>query len=214
MNPLKHKTLIVTIRPFVIAVMFLTLWGCASHSCYNLRKLDGSAGIKAYRDGISIAIRPFLLPNELKNYFGSDLIKKRILPVQFHIENGSSSDIGLDKKNFVFVEPDGHVVNSLGMEDAYKGAKDGYLPTAVWTVAFLDLGLFASAGNITDSNMKLDSDFQSKMLKNGVILKHRAADGIVFFRIKNSTRSLEKWQFFSKFLSLSKKEVIEISASL
>ena len=175
-------------------IFFISLlFGCAGHSTFALKQLTNSEHIQINKNGVSIFVRPFIKTDELQNYFAEDLVQKGILPIQLHILNESESDIGITTDSFLLLPPDGNVINTATSDDAYRNAKSGYGATPIFTIAFLTVGFLGSIGNVTDANIKLSSDLQSKLLKSGIVQKHRFSDGVVFFPIKKNIQTLDGW---------------------
>jgi hypothetical protein len=208
MKYLKDKGLIIIFFSVVI------LYGCASHSSYKLTNLDETTNITADYAGIKFYVKPFTDEDALVKYFGNDLVDIGIVPIQIRIKNESESEVAIDCSNIKLIPPDeATIINSISAEEVYSMAKNGYWSTAIWTIAFLDLGFFASAANITEANMRLDSDLQARLFKNGVIQRGRATEGVVFFRIEPDTRSLANWKLSTRVFP-KKKDGLDLSISL
>lgn len=201
-------------RILLCVLGILLLFGCSSHSTFALKPLDGDNKAKAMQNGVTLSARPFLTTKELKNYFGEDLVKKGLLPLQVHILNESDSDIGVVVESMGLLPPDARSIMAADSSAAYKKAKSGFGATPIHVLAFGMVGLFGSTANVTAANMKLASDLESKLLKDGIVQRHKYVDGVVFFPIQGAPRSLNGWHLYLKIYHRKKMESFEINVPL
>jgi len=183
---------------FIICLMLLVSSGCASHNA--ARQPDLSYDLKAQenkieKDGIALMVKVFHLKSELETYFDADLLKYSMLPVQINLQNKSyGRNVVFNTDGINLIDPTGTRNPILSAEQVIDKTKRSYWRTAGWTVAFGIFGIIPSAINVSNTNKKIQADYESRMIKGGNLIGGGAAAGLTFFTVPEGLSSLSGWK--------------------
>jgi hypothetical protein len=81
-------------------LFILPLFSCSTKKPTSIdSQLAMQKGSEQIKEGLRIYIRPLREPNEIKKYFGANLLEKDVLPIFILVENKSES-------KYFLVEPE------------------------------------------------------------------------------------------------------------
>jgi hypothetical protein len=182
---------------YFLIIAFL-LSSCASHNATyqsNLAYDIDAQKNKVTENGIELMAKPVLLKSEYKSYFGENLIKYGVLPVQVYISNHSEEDFLLSTDGIILIDPSQKHYPVVPVNDVVKKVKKSYWRTAGWGVAFGLIGAVPSMINVNHTNKKIQEDYASKVLKSGNVPDGAVTEGTVFFEVPKDIISLDGWEF-------------------
>lgn len=202
----------------IICLLMFFTFGCATHKAAHQPNL--SFDLKAQenqinQDGISYMVKCFYLKSDLDTYFDDDILKYGILPVQINLQN----------KHYprpVILNTDGiNLINSTGVrfpmlscEQVMEKIKKSYWRTAGWGVAFGLLGVIPSAINVSNTNKKIRSDYESRMIKSGNLVCGGMTEGLCFFSVPEDLDNLSGWQVSTVLKDIQEEKSIIVRYGL
>ena len=131
----------------------------------------------------------------MEKYFGDDMLKYGILPIQVSITNGGhEGSMVFQPDGLNLAGPDNQHSTMLSLDQVYDKTKKSQWRTAGWAVGFGILGLIPSVINVNNTNNKMRADYETKMLSGGNIAKGEVKEGVAFFSVPPDIKSLEGWQ--------------------
>jgi hypothetical protein len=197
-NTIREKQLMDILRNLTIAALLLLLVGCASHKVVETPSLgfDLTAQDKQIvENGVSLMARPIHRQAELETYFGTDILKYGILPVQLNIQNKDHQGaLSFTTESLSLINPDGARAPLLSVDQVMEKAKKSYWRTAGWTVAFGIFGAIPSAINVTNTNKEMRADYESRIMKDGILQQGSVTEGTAFFSVPPKLDSLNGWK--------------------
>ncbi|RLG44343.1 MAG: hypothetical protein DRN92_08160 [Thermoproteota archaeon] len=181
---------------FLVLVIFLT--GCASHKAarppdltYDLKAQEN----KAEKEGIVLMAKYFHLKSELETYFDEDLLKYGVMPIQINLQNKSHPNpVVLNTAGINLIDPTGTRSPLMSSQQVIDKAKKSYWRSAGWGVAFGIFGLIPSLVNVSNTNKKIQADYESRMLKSGNLVCGGMTEGLAFFTIPEDLSDLSGWK--------------------
>lgn len=106
-----HKTKLLCLIHILVPLFILSLFSCSTKKPAGIdSQLTIQKGSEQVKQGLRIYIRPLREPDEIKKYFGANLLEKDILPIFILVENKSES-------KYFLVEPE----NQLQEHSKSKG---------------------------------------------------------------------------------------------
>jgi hypothetical protein len=204
-------------RIIYLFTISLFLISCSSHNPVQQSNLSYDLEAqknKVTKNGIDLITKPIHIESELKTYFEQDLLKYRILPVQVSISNNSTEDLYLSTEGISLIDPSHESYPVLPVNDVVAKAKKSYWRTAGWGAAFGLLGAVPSMINVSNTNKKIQADYESKVLKSGNMLIGAVTQGTVFFELPKNVTSLDGWEFKVAFKTPNNNELSTIGCCL
>jgi hypothetical protein len=175
----------------------ISLSGCASHKVVHqpslLYDLNAQEN-KIENEGVICMVKPIHLKSELESYFDDDLLKHGVLPVQISLCNksyGGSLSFSVDSINLV--DPSNARSPLLSCDQVLDKIKKSYWRTAGWTVAFGVFGLVPSAINVSNTNRKIQADYESRLIKGGNLIEGGITEGLAYFSVPEDLSNLSGW---------------------
>jgi len=182
----------------IVCLMLVVSSGCASHKA--ARQPDLSYDLKAQenkvaKDGIILMVKVFHLKSELETYFDDDLLKYGLLPVQINLQNKSHGrNVVFNTDGINLIDPTGTRNPIMSSEQVIDKAKRSFWRTAGWGVAFGCIGAIPSAINVSNTNKKIQADYESRMTKGGNLIAGGMTEGLAFFTVPEDLSSLSGWK--------------------
>jgi len=174
------------------------LAGCASHNTVQAPDLNYNLKAQEQRieqDGVLYMAKAIHKKEEVEQYFGKDLLKNGVLPVQVFMQNKSHNGTFLyDSSRTQLKTSDGQALQVLPLNDVYEEAKTSMGQAVLWGAGFGLIGAAASAYNISETNDKIKADLDNKMLKNGALSQGASTQGFLFFNVPKDLASLNGWK--------------------
>ncbi len=177
-----------------LLIATLLVAGCASHNVVKPASLITSPSAyekKVSKDGVDFFCTTYVGVDEVKQYFGEDLIWHKILPMQVVLSNKSDETLVIDRQSIMMIDPDGKECQPLSIDEVIRKAKKSYLRSGGWGVAFGAVGLGISAYNVHKTNKKVQADYESRILEDGNLVPGAVSEGFLFFPIDASLETLE-----------------------
>lgn len=163
---------------FLLSLVFVSLYGCASYKPTPLPNLQPEfAPYSENIENVTLASKA-LSEGECKKYFDRDIIDKGYQPVQMTIIN--------DTDNSILFHPDGV---SLPVCPPEEVAKKCYTSTAGRATAYgvgalflwpLAIPAIVDGVKSHEANTELDKDFGEKNIEQMVINPHTTHNGVIF----------------------------------
>ena len=137
----------------------------------------------------------FHLKSEMVTYFDDDLLQYGLLPVQINLKNNSyPRTLVLNADRINLIDPTGVKIPIMSYDQVIDKAKKSYWRTAGWAVAFGLLGAIPSLVNVSNTNEKIQADYESRMLKCGNLNCGSETEGLTFFSVPEDLNSLNGWK--------------------
>lgn len=159
---------------------------------------------KSVQEGLTIAIQPMTNEEEIKRYFGIDLLEKNVLPIFIVMENQSSkSSFVLTKKDIgLSNEEDQGSSPSNGSTSSPVSRSDEEVAAAMAIVTVF--GPLFSAG-MESFNAEVERNFAMKEFQQATLSPGNKESGFVYFRIPESTHDTNRWRVQIKAFDLTKR---------
>lgn len=183
-------------------VLLFFVISCSSHKAVRQSNLAFDLEAqqnKTTKDGIELMIKPIHLKSELSTYFDEDLLKYGVLPVQVAICNKGDKPVYFSTEGINLIDPSGKRCPLLPVDAVVDKAKKSLWRTAGWTVAFGIFGLIPSAINVSNTNKKIQADYDSRIIKSGNMGSGAVTEGLTFFDVPSNMSSLDGWKFMVAF---------------
>jgi len=201
----------------IIVILIFFIAGCAAHNAViqpNLMFDLQAEQNGIVQDGIKLLVKPIYLKSDLIAYFDQDLLKYGILPVQISIINKSNNTIYFSTDGINLIDTNNHRCPLLSVASVVDKCKKSYWRTAGWTVAFGVFGLIPSAINVSNTNEKIQSDFDSRVLKSGNMVPGAITEGLVFFDVPRDISTFDNWRLVLTFKDMLNDNLISIKTGL
>lgn len=204
------------------SIIFLTLiltYGCATHNV--ARQPDLSYDLKAQEskvdnDGITLMVKAFHLKSELSTYFDDDLLKYGVLPVQINLQNKSyPNPIVMSTDGINLIDATGTRNPGMSCEQVYEKMKKSQWRSVGWGAAFGIFGIIPSLVNVSNTNEKILTDLESRMMKGGNIICGGMTEGLTFFSVPEDLSNLSGWKIslILKDIKATKDIILEYGLS-
>lgn len=171
---------------------------CASYDATKAPALSYDAQVQSAKvesNHIAVLVKPIQSKLEMEKYFGGDLLKYGILPIEVSITNlGHDGSMVFEPNGLNLTGPSNEHSTMLSLDQVYDRTKKSQWRTAGWAVGFGIFGLIPSAINVNNVNNKMRADYQEKMLSGGNIAKGEAKEGVAFFSVPQDLKSLDAWK--------------------
>lgn len=183
---------------FGFCFVFVSFFGCATHKA--ARQPDLSYDLKAQenkvdKDGITLMTKCFHLKSELETYFDEDLLKYGVLPIQINLQNKSyPKTVVFNTDGINLIDPTGTRNPIMSSEQVIEKAKKSYWRTAGWGVAAGIFGIIPSMINVSNTNKKIQADYESRMIKGGNLVCGGVTEGLAFFSVPEDVSNLSGWK--------------------
>jgi hypothetical protein len=183
---------------FILCFSLVVLTSCATHKAarqpnlsYDLRAQENKVDNK----GVILMAKCFHLKSEMVTYFDDDLLQYGLLPVQINLKNNSyPRTLVLNADRINLIDPTGVRISIMSYDQVIDKAKKSYWRTAGWAVAFGLLGAIPSLINVSNTNEKIQADYESRMLKCGNLNCGSETEGLTFFSVPEDLNSLNGWK--------------------
>ncbi len=183
---------------FILCFSLVLLTSCATHKAarqpnlsYDLRAQEN----KIDNEGVTLMAKCFHLKSEMVTYFDDDLLQYGLLPVQINLKNNSyPRTLVLNADRINLIDPTGVKIPIMSYDQVIDKAKKSYWRTAGWAVAFGLLGAIPSLVNVSNTNEKIQADYESRMLKCGNLNCGSETEGLTFFSVPEDLNSLNGWK--------------------
>ena len=200
---------------FIVCLMLVVSSGCATHKAARQPQLSYDLTTqqnKVDKDGISLMIKCFHLKSDLETYFDDDLLKYGILPVQVNLQNKSyPTTVVLSTDGINLLDPTGSRSALMSTNQVIDKAKKSYWRAAGWGVAAGVFGIIPSMINVSNTNKKIQADYESRAIKGGNLIPGGMTEGLTFFLVPEDLSSLNGWKVsvVLKDIESSKDVIIE-----
>ena len=209
---MKAKVLIILSLTLVLAT------GCASYKAarqpdlsYDLKSQEN----KVDKDGIIMMVKCFYQKSDLTAYFDEDLLEYGVLPVQIQLQNKSHPNpVVLNTAGINLIDPTGTRDPILSSAQVIDKAKKSYWRSAGWGVAFGVFGLIPSLINVSNTNKKIQADYESRGIKCGNLVCGGSTQGLVFFSVPEDLGNLSGWHLSVDLKDIKSTEDIVIDYGL
>jgi hypothetical protein len=204
---------------FIFCLVLVLSSGCATYKAARQPNLSYDLTTqqnKVDKDGISLMIKCFHLKSDLTTYFDDDLLKYGILPVQVNLQNKSyPNTVVLSTDGINLIDPTGNRNPLMPIEQVIDKTKKSYWRTAGWGVATGIFGIIPSMINVSNTNKKIQADYESRMIKGGNLISSGMTEGLTFFSVPEDLSSLNGWKVsvVLKDIETSKDIIIEYGLS-
>jgi len=183
---------------FILCFSLALLTSCATHKAarqpnlsYDLRAQEN----KVDNEGVTLMAKCFYLKSEMVTYFDDDLLQYGLLPVQINLKNNSyPRTLVLNADRINLIDPTGVRIPIMSYDQVIDKAKKSYWRTAGWAVAFGLFGAIPSLINVSNTNEKIQADYESRMLKCGNLNCGSETEGLTFFSVPEDLNSLNGWK--------------------
>ena len=183
---------------FILCFSLVLLTSCATHKAarqpnlsYDLRAQEN----KVDNEGVILMAKCFHLKSEMVTYFDDDLLQYGLLPVQINLKNNSyPRTLVLNADRINLIDPTGVRIPIMSYDQVIDKAKKSYWRTAGWAVAFGLFGAIPSLINVSNTNEKIQADYESRMLKCGNLNCGSETEGLTFFSVPEDLNSLNGWK--------------------
>lgn len=82
----------------------------------------------------------------------------------------------------------------MSTEQVVEKAKKSFFRTAGWGIAFGCIGAIPSAINVSNTNEKIQADYESRMLKGGNLVAGGVTEGLICFNVPEDINNLSGWK--------------------
>jgi hypothetical protein len=179
---------------FILCFSLVLLSSCASHKAarqpdlsYNLEAQES----KVDNEGVALMAKCFHLKSEMMTYFDDDILQYGVLPVQINLKNNSyPRTLVLKTDGINLIDPTGVRIPIMSCDQVIDKAKKSYWRTAGWAVAFGLFGAIPSLINVSNTNEKLQADYESRMFKSGNLISGSETEGLTFFSVPEDLNSV------------------------
>ena len=183
---------------FILCFSLVLLSSCATHKAvrqpdlsYNLEAQES----KVDNEGVALMAKCFHLKSEMMTYFDDDILQYGVLPVQINLKNNSyPRTLVLKTDGINLIDPTGVRIPIMSCDQVIDKAKKSYWRTAGWAVAFGLFGAIPSLINVSNTNEKLQADYESRMFKSGNLISGSETEGLTFFSVPEDLNSLSGWK--------------------
>ena len=183
---------------FILCLVVVLSFGCATYKAARQPQLSYDLTTqqnKVNEDGIALMIKCFHLKSDLTTYFDDDLLKYGILPVQVNLQNKSyPNTVVLNTDGINLIDPTGSRIPLMSIEQVIDKTKKSYWRTAGWGVAAGVFGIIPSIINVSNTNKKIQADYESRMIKGGNLIGGSMTEGLTFFSVPEDLSSLNGWK--------------------
>jgi hypothetical protein len=159
--------------------------GCASGPPPMLALPIDAYPFRQTRESIRVGVEPLFTKEQASAAFpsgGDTFSEQNLLPVRVMIENGSSQEVGLERKSFGMIYPDGQRDVALDPQDAFSMVK----PTVgYWAL----LPIVGQAGSAL-REVGWEKQFLSRVLPEGPLPAGKPVSGFVFFYFPQGEQNL------------------------
>ncbi len=147
------------------------------------------------QDGIRVGIHPLHRRKEVKDRFGTDLMKKGYMPVRLEVVNEDHEGvIRLDPDAVFLVDPEGRRVQGASADYLFSKVKRSYGESVAMGVLFGGLGALASAASVASENEDLEAAIVGGALREKLIEPGDACKGFVYFPVPEDLYLLDGWR--------------------
>ncbi len=182
----------------IIIVMLLVLsTACSTHKAVRQPNLTYDLNAqqnKMNQNGLELMIKPIHLKSELTTFFDDDLLEYGILPVQVALCNKTEETIHFSTEGINLIDPSGNRCPLMPVQSVVDKTKKSYWRSAGWGVAFGVFGLIPSAINVSNTNKKIQADYDSRILKSGNMVSGAVTEGMAFFEVPENFNTLDGWK--------------------
>lgn len=177
-----------------LCLVLLLSAGCAQHDAvrhpslaYDLTAQQN----KLVQGNLEFMARPIHSRTELETYFGTDLLRHGVLPVQMVVANKSGETVNFTTEGLALYDPSGGRHPFLPADKVVDKSKRSHWRTAGWGVAFGILGAVPSAMNVERVNRQIRADFEARSIKGGNLVDGGITEGTAFFQVPEGLSSLD-----------------------
>ena len=201
------KSRILEMRNFVCIITILILIGCATTKPPPQYK--GTHFLMHQEsNGVEVYIEPFVDKNEVKKYFGTNLIAKGIFPVYVKIVNETKDlSIFVDDTTFSLV-----VENNNYKPIKIDEIKDVSAGTAVATAGTccISIPCMLLGGKMATDASVINYNFNYNKLHPTTISPGKDVSGFVYFRLPKKGRIPEFWKIQASIENFSNSNKTEL----
>src|SRR5689334_11815025 len=174
----QNREAVMPVAPIFLALLFtLAVAGCAkSYEVVEVPQYGADLyPVSQTRSGVTVAIDEIRSSDRVQRYFGSDLLKERIFPVNVVVSNYSKQRVAL-KPSDILLYNWKDIMDPVPLEVVVASAKRQH-------------GSIAAA-----AEEPLDKFFQSSVFRDTVLQPNESYSGVVFFSLPaQKTRGVEDW---------------------
>lgn len=193
--------MIVTPIGQLIALLLLLMLGACT-STFEPRMSAGALEAprlptaKEVHAGVEISVEEYYSSHKSRRAFDADLAAQGVLPLLVHIENRSSQEYRLQRRQIRAVVDGQTLVDLHGIEAAEIGALrnpawNALVNTAAVGPLAMFFGLATIAGSASQTqkiNRQIEHHFERMELTERILKPNETASGFVFFRIPAKTK--------------------------
>jgi hypothetical protein len=195
---------------YILLILSLVLqYGCVSQGNFRMANMDSSSSAVVSSDGITLFVKPILDSDKLESYYGTNLVKKGILPIQVRILNESKYDVGVSVDNFSLIDRQGESHKVINLDNIYEKVKNSHAFVVLDIPLILITGAPLAHVALSGSNIGTDTNLKVTIFKDGVIPRQKSMEGIIYVHLAKELQSVNNWVFSSKiFLRDSDKNMV------
>lgn len=197
---------------YILLISLMT--GCASQGNFMLSSLDSTNSTVIKKNDITLFLNPILDKDKLDEYYGDNLVRRGILPIQIRIVNESNNDIGVNIDNFKLISSKGELCNSIDVNMIYDQIKNGNSYLLVDVPLILITGVPIAYIFKESENVKTRTNLLMNLFKNGIISKRESVEGMVYMHLTERIDSLTNWTFSSTVFLRNSEESTTITIPL
>jgi len=202
----------------ILSLVAILATGCATHKA--ARQPDLSYDLKAQENkvdkaGVTLMVKCFHLKSDLITYFDGDILKYGVLPIQINLQNRAHPNpVVLNIDGINLIDPTGTRSPIMSSEQVMDKAKKSYWRSAGWGVAFGIFGLIPSLVNVSNTNKKIQADYESRMIKPGNLICGGMTEGLVFFSVPEDLSNLSGWKLSIVLKDIKSQENVVLDYGL
>ena len=176
----------------------------ASYPSYPLQPIDTYVNQRE-SDGLQVAVHPVSKADELKTYFGSDILRKRnILPILLTIHNtDAKASFLLEPKDVQLVQMSKEVVAGQNVD---AQSIDAAMAVGAVGATLISMPLLFAAGTVIANIQNLEYHMQSMELRSCTLSPGTTTQGMIYFQIPQKLDSTKPLAVQVKATNLSTRQ--------
>jgi hypothetical protein len=192
-------------RHFKVAGLIASIWmtGCANfepalHTSDLMRTRQPS--VAGTQDGLEISVEEFITPDKSRQAFDADVASYGVLAMLVRAENKGAVNYKIAQRSITATVGGQPLPPMSGVDAANQAATSEYAGKALgWTIAtgpfailLWPVTIAGSAAHTQSVNRRVQQHFESLQLTNALLKPNQTAAGFVYFKLPESSKSLEK----------------------
>jgi hypothetical protein len=191
-------------------IVVATLCACSAYKfpTYSLDS-DNQYGDSATKDGLFVAIRPLADKQELRKYFGVDLLSNNVLPLFVFADNRTTNaSFVLMRDDFLLTQLSGDVL--LQSNTVRSGTSPGGHAIAFVGAATLAVPLLVVGTQMEQHAFAVKQNIIKNELRNQSISPGRSVSGFVYVQMNEKTEDQARYELKVYALRVPGNDKMEI----